>query len=291
MENFRLLFLTLFFLYCSVHPFDILIADFSNQTSLTELESLPKMLAALSAERFAPYGIKVEDRTTSSDRAQLYSNRSQAVIRIMATGDTEVLLTLKVEAGDGRKTFVKEMAYHLEEGVERTVGALLLKISTVFEESILARVQITTEPSFITLTLDGRVRTKTPWESFISVGDHSLKLASPGYVSYSETIVIAPGSNRFNFKLYPIREKSPVVKERDKYSWLYLVALSVSAVTAGLSYYSYLKADKNYEDLVTGNRSAYDDAHDKTVMYLTVRNISLVTFAGSLCGFAYRYFK
>jgi hypothetical protein len=176
---------------------NLIIADFINETEIKELGQISKSIQTAFAEKFAGYGIKIIDKTEDEDRDFICATKSETVLRGKAIQKDSIYISFKIEVGEERKTYFKKVPYNSQESLEQNMTIMMVKILHVFENNILSLVQITTEPSSAELVIDSRIRSLTPWESYLPKGNHRVKLYLGGYNPIDKNIVVLPGNNRF----------------------------------------------------------------------------------------------
>jgi hypothetical protein len=271
---------------------ELILADFSNKSSRTELSSIATPMQEVLSAKFSPYGIRGIDRTQDPSRQNLVSTQSRTLIRgELIEGDT-LLLRFTLEIGDDRRMVVKEAVYNPLETLDQNLTVISVKILHALEENVLSRVQIVSDPSITTLSLDNRIQSETPWESYLSNGRHSLHLSLAGYLPLEKEISVAPGNNRFTFVLVPVKLTDSVTasqKEMKAFSHkrAYLaLAVGLLCSAAGVAFQTqYTRTDDKYDHLISRNTDDYSSLHSKAENYLVARNISLGV-GGIALGFA-----
>lgn len=256
----------------------IIIADYRNNTSKEALDSLDSPLKEVFAAKFAGYGIQLENRTQSDTRSFLTSNTHETILRIQADGSASAILNFSIETGDDHKIQTKQIAYNFEEDIEQNLTAMAIKILHVFENTILSRVQITSDPTFAPILIDNKLKASTPWESYLPTGNHELAIKLEGFEPLEKTLAIVPGSNRLNFTLMPLGIKDTIIihekpKTVHSIAPAYFLALAgAGLIITGIAQWQYSDADKKYQALVSNNKQDYDELHQQSELALIIRN-------------------
>jgi len=281
MKRFSIL-LLLLGLSASAHAaHDLVLVDFTNRSGRTELTHIAESMQKVFSEKFAPYGVMVIDRSADSNRFSQVSSQNRTILRAEASGDTQTVLRFFLETGDDRKTVVKDIPYAPEEGLDRNLTLVAVKILDALEENILARTQIVTDPTVAALTIDNRIQTETPWESFLTTGRHSCRISKPGFGSIDRDIAVVQGNNRFSFSLVPVTETpkvqplpGPEASTGESRADIYMAAgiLAAAAIGSVISQVAYSSASHEYNALISSNRSDYDALHNKAQTRLDIRN-------------------
>ncbi|MFH0920043.1 MAG: PEGA domain-containing protein [Fibrobacterota bacterium] len=259
--------------------------DFSNQTTRTELSFLAGPLVENFSIKFSPYGIHAFDRTNDPAGTAMVSSLTQTILRCEALEtDSSPVIRLRLETGDDRRMLVKDVPYNLQEPLDQNLTIIGVKILHAMEESVLSRVQVISNPSIASLTLDGRIQNETPWESYLSNGRHLLKFSLAGYEPLETSIAIAPGNNRFSFTLVPVKTSETAVIEgnrlmRNSSYRIPLVLTFAFAALGGISHSLYLRTNDEYGRMVSSDKNEYDNLNDKAENYLKLRNASAGGFA------------
>jgi hypothetical protein len=265
----------------------LIIKSFVNQTGLAALDSIPRQLNAVLEQGFMDYGVAIVDASGDSAAETPQAGGDVSVLDIRVEGEGAGLVRMTILAGPESRRYNKTYPYNPGESASRNATAMLIKIQSVFEENILGRIQVLSEPSGAGVIIDSLVRASTPWEAHLSAGNHRLHLFLDGFKPIDQDVTVMRGNNRFNFTFKTdtteIRRPAfPAVRVKKDYSGYLLGAIFASGLFSLATQVLYVKTDRKYDDLVSPEKDEYDRLHENAERYIFCRNIGLTVLATSV---------
>ncbi len=263
-----------------------------NQADTRRFEEL---FLSMVAPKLYSYGVVVIDSAQRAHGDVCYPSVSRSIIRcsIHNSGRGGVSkFRFAVSYGSEAYTMERELSWDLTIKDEQNMAILSAKIVRFFEENLLARVQMQSDPSYAQIEIDGKIKAATPFETFLPLGRHTFFLKLKGYDSLLADEVVTNGNNRFSFLLKPVMVKPEpqqirvVVKEKQLSTVPWLIASVVLSSVAVFAGANYSETAKDYDKLISNDVAAYDRLNKEASRWLLVRNIAgtacLVTLGYSL---------
>ncbi|MBL8026611.1 MAG: hypothetical protein JNL74_09380, partial [Fibrobacteres bacterium] len=192
-------------------------------------------------------------------------------------------------------TYEREIPWDTAQTARQNLTLISSKLIRLFEENLLARVQLQSEPPEADLLIDNSIKAVTPFETFLPLGRHTFLLTLAGHDTLDTKESVAPGNNRFSFLLKPKTIKPPperisvVIREKEHSPLPWFIASGVLLTVGVIAEAFYINTDKEYDNLVSNDKSEYDNLDREANRWILVRNVTGITCSITTCYGLYKY--
>jgi hypothetical protein len=248
----------------------------------TVLPSFEDSLKSVLSPRLLNYGLILADSAKISKGEVCYPSASRFVMRCNITEGADLRIRFSVVAKKDEDSYDREIIWEPSQTVRQNLTLVCTKLIRLFEDNLLARVQLSSEPSYANLVIDETIKAITPFETFLPLGRHDFKLELEGHDKLEVREVVAPGNNRFSFLLKPIQkplEKAApiVIREKESSTLPWFIAGGVLFTIGVIAQGFYVKTDNEYDKLISNDVSAYNNLNREAERWLLFRNVTLTS--------------
>jgi hypothetical protein len=278
----------------------LVLASCTYSSDTSTIINIEDSLTSVFAPRLLNYGLILIDSAKIPSYETCYPTESRSVLRcqISSTSSSEMRIRFSVITGKDGAKYERDLIWDKAQSARQNLTLMTSKLIRLFEENLLARVQLQSDPSSANLLIDGTIKTVTPFETFLPLGRHKFFLTLKGYDNLETSEVVAPGNNRFSFLLKPTpvavkpERVSIVIKEKETTSSLQWFIASGLLLTVGLIAEGfYVDTDYDYDNLVTNDRNAFNNLDREANRWLFIRNTTVITCSITTAYAFYKYFS